>query len=61
MPSFALVTCEANAALRAVGRETMPVILPADSRAQSVWLGGSWNNAQALIAPYSSSLMTLRA
>ena len=60
VPSFALVTCEANAALRDVGRDTMPVILPADARAQSVWLGGGWEQARALIAPYSSSLMTLR-
>jgi putative SOS response-associated peptidase YedK len=59
VPSFALITCEANAALRAEGRETMPVILPPDRKAQDIWLGGSWNRARALIAPYSSSLMEL--
>ncbi len=60
VPSFALITCEANAALRAVGRETMPVILPADARAQSTWLNGGWDRAQALVQPYSSSLMVVR-
>jgi putative SOS response-associated peptidase YedK len=60
VPSFALVTCEANAALRAEGRETMPVILPPDPKAQRTWLGGGWDRAQALIAPYSSSLMEVR-
>jgi len=58
VPSFALLTCEANAALRAEGRDTMPVILPAS--AHHIWLNGGWNRAQALVAPYSSSLMDLR-
>ena len=56
VPSFALLTCEANAALRAEGLERMPVILPPDPRAQDGWLRGGWDRAQALIAPYSSSL-----
>ena len=60
VPSFALVTCEANAALRAIGRETMPAILPADPRAQSLWLNGGWDRARELIVPYSSSLMEVR-
>jgi putative SOS response-associated peptidase YedK len=60
VPSFALITCEANAALRSIGRDTMPVILPADPRAQSVWLNGGWDRASELIVPYSSSLMDLR-
>lgn len=60
VPSFALLACEANAALRAIGRETMPVILPADPRAQSVWLNGGWNRACELIAPYASSLTEVR-
>ena len=33
------------------------VILPADSAAQDVWLRGGWDRAQALLQPYSSSLM----
>ena len=57
VPSFALLTCEPNAALRAAGREAMPVILPADRAVQDLWLRGGWNKAQALLAPYPSSLM----
>ena len=55
--SFALLTCEANAALRLEGRETMPAILPPDPRAWATWLTGGWDRAAGLIAPYSSSLM----
>jgi putative SOS response-associated peptidase YedK len=60
VPSFALVTCEANAALRTEGRETMPVILPADPAAWRTWLNGGWDRARALVAPYASSLLELR-
>ncbi len=56
VPSFALLTCEANAALRAEGLERMPVILPAEPWAQDRWLRGGWDRAQALVTPYSSSL-----
>lgn len=57
VPSFALLTCAANAALRHLGCERMPVILPASARAQQLWLGGDWAGAQTLVAPYSSSLI----
>jgi putative SOS response-associated peptidase YedK len=57
VPSFALLTCEPNAALRAAGRETMPVILPCDPAVQDDWLYADWKRASRLIAPYSSSLM----
>lgn len=57
VPSFALLTCPPNAALRAAGRDAMPVILPGDRAAQDLWLRGGWDRAQALLAPYSSSLM----
>ncbi len=60
IPSFALLTCEANAALRAEGRDTMPVILPGDPAAQRVWLNGDWARARELVQPYSSSLMLVR-
>ena len=60
VPSFALLTCPASAALRALGRETMPVILPADPRAHSVWLNGGWDRARELVAPYASSLTEVR-
>jgi len=57
VPSFAILSCPANALLRAAGRETMPVILPPDPAAQDDWLHADWNRAARLIAPYSSSLM----
>ncbi len=60
VPSFALLTCEANAALRSEGRETMPAILPPDPRAHDIWLRGDWARARDLLAPYSSSLMLMR-
>ena len=55
--SFALLTCEANAAMRLAGVERMPVVLPADARAQDLWLNGEWKRASSLLAPYSSTLM----
>lgn len=55
--SFALLTCEANAALRLEGVERMPVVLPADPRAHDLWLNGGWAQAASLLAPYASSLM----
>ncbi|EJL24042.1 SOS response-associated peptidase family protein [Novosphingobium sp. AP12] len=60
IPSFALLACEANAALKAEGRETMPVILPPDSAAWALWLNGGWDRAKGLVVPYSSSLMEMR-
>ena len=60
VPTMALLTCEPNAAMRAAGRDWMPVILPARREAHDIWLRGSWTQASALIAPYSSSLMVER-
>lgn len=57
--SFALLTCAANAALRELGVERMPVILPADPAALRVWLLGGWDRASTLIAPYASGLTQL--
>ena len=57
VPSFAILTCPANALLRQAGRENMPAILPPDPEAHRLWLHGDWKRASALIAPYSSSLM----
>ncbi|MCB2064874.1 MAG: SOS response-associated peptidase family protein [Novosphingobium sp.] len=57
VPSFAVLTCDPNAMLRNAGRETMPVILPADPQAYDDWLYADWARAARLIAPYSSSLM----
>jgi putative SOS response-associated peptidase YedK len=60
VPSFALLTCEPNAALRHAGRDSMPVILPADPTARDVWLRGGWDRAGKLLVPYPSSLMLER-
>ena len=57
VPSFALLSCAPNAALRAVGRDAMPAILPPDSRAHDTWLRAGWDRAQDVLQPYSSSLM----
>ncbi len=59
VPSFALLTCEPNATLRSAGKDTMPVILPADRTVQDAWLRGSWERAKELLLPYSSSLMAI--
>jgi putative SOS response-associated peptidase YedK len=60
VPSFALLTCEPNAALRAAGRDAMPAILPPDAKAQDLWLRGGWDRACGLVAPYASSMMMER-
>lgn len=57
VPSFALLTCEANAALRQLGLDRMPVILPRDGKAATQWLVREWDQARLLIAPYPSSMM----
>jgi putative SOS response-associated peptidase YedK len=59
VPSFAILTCAPNAALRAEGRETMPVVLPPGREAWDHWLRGDWKRAHDLIQPYASSLMVL--
>lgn len=60
IPSFALLTCAPNAALREAGKEAMPVILPPEPAAWDLWLNGGWDRAKALVAPYASSLMEVR-
>lgn len=60
VPSFALLTCAPNAALRDAGRGAMPVILPAGGEAQRLWLDGAWARASTLLVPYASSLMRIR-
>ncbi|MGB7373903.1 SOS response-associated peptidase family protein [Pontixanthobacter sp.] len=57
VPSFAILTCPASAALRAEGRERMPVILPPSAAAHDMWLYADWRRARALLEPYPSSLM----
>jgi len=57
IPAFALLTCAANAALRQMGCERMPVVLAGHPGAWRTWLRGGWDSAGALLAPYSSSAM----
>jgi putative SOS response-associated peptidase YedK len=59
VPSFALLTCEANAALRERGVERMPAILPADPATWRLWLNSGWDRAVALVGPYASGLTRL--
>lgn len=61
VPSFALLTCLPNAALRAEGCHAMPMVLPPDPKAHRIWLNGGWDDAKALVGPYGSSMMELRA
>jgi len=57
VPSFALLTVPANAALRAIGQAAMPAILPPHPGAHELWLRAGWDRAAPLLAPYSSSLL----
>ena len=58
VPSFALLSCEPSAVMRAAGRDAMPVILPA--HAHEDWLAADWKRAAGLLQPYASSLMLTR-
>ena len=60
IPSFALLTCEANAVLRTSGAEAMPAILPPDPAAWQAWLDADWSRASQVLTPYSSSLLVDR-
>ncbi|MGX7896917.1 SOS response-associated peptidase family protein [Tsuneonella sp. HG222] len=60
VPSFALVTCRANALLRGIGRETMPVVL-ADRAAIEGWLHAGWDRAARLIAPCREDCLRMNA
>ena len=57
VPSFALLTTEANALWRGLGHDTMPAILPGDGGAWRTWLRADWKRAAELLAPYPSSQM----
>lgn len=57
VPSFAILTCEPNALLKGLGRETMPVILPPSADSWQTWLHGGWQRAKALLVPYASGMM----
>lgn len=49
VPSFAILTCPANALLRDAGIERMPVILPPRRRDEDSWLHAGWDRAGALL------------
>lgn len=55
VPSFALLTCEANAAWRDAGHQAMPAILPGEPEVWQTWLRGDWKRAGELLVPYPSS------
>lgn len=57
VPGFALLSTAPNALLKQAGRDAMPAILPPDRGAWACWLHGNWGRAEALLQPYSSSLM----
>lgn len=57
VPSFALLTCQANAVWRQAGHDAMPVILPPDPVAWQSWLRADWKRAADLLQPYPSSLV----
>jgi putative SOS response-associated peptidase YedK len=58
VPGFALLSCPANALLKAAGCTAMPVIFPAGDAVQDTWLHGGWDRAGGMLAPYASSMMT---
>lgn len=60
VPSFALLTCEANAVLREAGVERMPAIFRPDPSAWRTWLNAGWDRAATLVAPYASSMFTVQ-
>ncbi|APE27974.1 SOS response-associated peptidase family protein [Aurantiacibacter gangjinensis] len=57
VPGFALLSAEPNAAVKRIGRDAMPAILPPDRGAWATWLHAGWDKAEALLQPYSSSLL----
>lgn len=57
IPGFALLTCPANDALRRIGCERMPVIVPAVQEAYQAWLYADWKRAQSALVPYPAAMM----
>lgn len=57
VPSFAFLTTDANRLVGAVHPKAMPVILQPDDH--EAWLTAAWPDAQALVAPYPSQLMSM--
>lgn len=61
IPTFAILTCKANATLRAIGKDTMPVVLSNTRTAQDQWLYGGWDTAQRLVQPCPDDWLTASA
>lgn len=55
VPSFAMLTTEANTAFAKQGMRGMPVILHPDDYAR--WLTASWKDAQCLVRPFPAHAM----
>lgn len=49
VPAFALLSTDADGAVREAGCRTMPVILPDSEVARQDWLHGSWDAASAVL------------
>jgi putative SOS response-associated peptidase YedK len=56
VPSFALLSCEANRIMGALGAESMPLILDAEDH--EAWLREDWKAARRLVVPFPSQRMT---
>ncbi len=55
VPSFAVITVDANAMIDAVNPGAMPVILRAEDH--DIWLRAEWDVAQGLVEPYPAEWM----
>ena len=55
VPSFAILSCEANRLVSAQGAESMPLILPSEHH--EAWLTDDWKQARKLVSPFPSQLM----
>lgn len=57
VPSFALLTCPANAVWKALGHDRMPAILSPVAEAAHLWLRAEWKRASSVLEPYPSSMI----
>jgi len=57
VPAFAAVTKAAGGLARALGSDTMPIVVAPTGRAAQTWLHGGWNGAQTLIKPGSEQAL----
>ena len=57
--AYGFLTTEPNALVAPIHPKAMPVML--DDEDYDLWLNGSWEQAQRLVAPYPSQLMNATA